>query len=339
MNASHGHGHGHGHQHRAGVVQRLKHFVVPHSHDAADTVDGQLEASKEGMRALWISFAALLVTAAGQAVLLVFTGSVALLSDTLHNVADALTAIPLAIAFWLGRRAVTKRYTYGLGRAEDLAGLVVLVVIAASAVFAALEAIKRLVDPRELDHLGWLAVAGVIGFAGNELVAQYRIRVGRRIGSAALVADGVHARTDGFTSLAVVLSAGGAALGWTWADPVVGLLIALAIGTVLVGAAKPVFARLLDAVDPELLERAERVLRATPGVENVDQLRLRWVGHALHAEAEIAVDPTLSLVDAHEIAHRAEHALLHALKRLARANIHSHPSDASHEEVAHHREA
>ncbi|WP_460523776.1 cation diffusion facilitator family transporter [Flindersiella endophytica] len=311
------------------VSGRFLHALVPHSHDTADTVDDTLEASRRGMRALWWSAAALLVTAVGQGVLVGLTSSVALLSDTLHNAADALTAVPLAIAFWLGRRAASRRFTYGLGRLEDLAGLVILVAIAASAGFAVWEGIRRLIEPREVTNLGWLAAAGVLGFVGNELVAAYRIRVGRQIGSAALVADGLHARTDGLTSLAVVLSAGGAALGWRWADPLAGLLIAAAILAVLIGAAKQVLARLLDAVDPALVDQAKLALAETPGVVGVDALRMRWVGHALQAEADLAVAADLSLADAHRIAHRAEHRLSHALPRLDRACIHAHPAESA----------
>ncbi|MDA3648411.1 cation diffusion facilitator family transporter [Saccharopolyspora indica] len=330
--AGHGHGHGHG-------WARLKHAVTPHSHDAVDSVDRALTASRKGVRALWISFGALGITAVGQAVLVAFTGSVALLGDTLHNFADALTAIPLAIAFLLARRAATRRFTYGLGRAEDLAGLIILLVIAASAAMAAWESVQRLVAPQRVEHIAWVAAAGLLGFAGNELVARYRIRIGREIGSAALVADGLHARADGFTSLAVLGSAAGAALGWWWADPVVGLLITGAILVVLRGSAKEVFARVLDAVDPGLVARAERELVATPGVRGVGDLRLRWVGHSLRAEVELEVDPRLSLAEAHRIAHEAEHRLWHALPRLGGALVHAHPSgpQEAHELVAHHR--
>ncbi|MEC3974384.1 cation diffusion facilitator family transporter [Amycolatopsis sp. H20-H5] len=299
--------------------------MTPHSHDSADIVDSTLEASARGMRALWISFAALMVTAVAQLVVVVISGSVALLGDTLHNFADALTAVPLAIAFLLGRRAATRRFTYGLGRSEDLAGLVILLVMFASAVLAAWTAIDRLLNPRDMTEIGWVAAAGLVGFIGNEVVARYRITVGRQIGSAALVADGLHARTDGFTSLAVLLAAGGSAIGWRWADPVVGLLITVAILSVLWGAAKEVFSRMLDAVDPALVDAAERTLAATPGVRGVDTIRLRWVGHTLIAESELDVDPTLTLVQAHTIAHRAEDRLIDALPRLTQALIHAHP--------------
>jgi cation diffusion facilitator family transporter len=272
-----------------------------------------------------VSFAALAATALVQAVLVGVTGSVALLGDTLHNITDALTAVPLGVAFVLGRRAATRRFTYGLGRAEDLAGLVVLAVIAGSAVLAGWQAVERMMSPRPVTGVLWLALAGVVGFLGNEAVARYRIRVGREIGSAALVADGLHARTDGFTSLAVVVAAAGAAVGWPWLDPVVGLAIAVAIGWVLVGASREVLGRLLDAVDPALVDQAEAALRATAGVRAVDRLRMRWIGHRVTAEATVAVDPALTLTAAHTIAHDAEHALRHALPQLSTATIHAHP--------------
>jgi cation diffusion facilitator family transporter len=321
----HDHAGHHGHGHRRSLWDQIKHAVTPHSHDSADIVDSTLQASARGMRALWISFAGLMITAVAQAVVVTISGSVALLGDTLHNFADALTAIPLAIAFLLGRRAATRRFTYGLGRSEDLAGLVILLVMFASAVLAAWTAIDRLLQPRDMTGIGWVAGAGLVGFVGNEVVARYRITVGRQIGSAALVADGLHARTDGFTSLAVLLAAGGSWLGWRWADPVVGLLIAVAILSVLYGAAKEVFSRMLDAVDPALVDTAEQTLAATPRVRGVDTIRLRWVGHTLIAESELDVDPTLTLLQAHTIAHHAEHRLIDALPRLAQALIHAHP--------------
>ena len=214
------------------------HRFMPHSHDSADKVDSALESSREGLRALWTSLAVLSLTAALQAIVVLFSGSVALLGDTLHNVADALTAVPLGIAFVLGRRAATRAYTYGFGRAEDLAGIVIVLVIAGSSIAAGWTALDRLLNPREMTHLPWVLGAGVIGFLGNELVARYRITVGRRIGSAALVADGLHARTDGFTSLAVVPAAAGSWLGWRWADPAVGLLITVAVVFVLKDATR-----------------------------------------------------------------------------------------------------
>jgi cation diffusion facilitator family transporter len=302
----------------------------PHSHDYADAVDDALASSAQGIRAVKVSLVVLGLTAVFQLIVVGFSGSVALAADTIHNFSDALTAIPLWIAFVLGRRAASKRYTYGLGRAEDLAGLFVLVMIALSALLAGYESVRRLIHPTPIDNLGWVAAAGVIGFLGNELVALYRIRVGRQIGSAALVADGMHARTDGFTSLAVVFGALGVWLGFPLADPIIGLLITAAILMVLRTAARDVFARLLDGVDPGLVASAERTLAAEPGVIGVPRVRMRWIGHRLHADAELDVDPAMSLRQAHELAHHAEHSLSHAVPRLSSAIIHAYPA---HEEL------
>ncbi|GAA0921776.1 cation diffusion facilitator family transporter [Streptomyces thermoalcalitolerans] len=328
----HGHPHGHagvdsGHPHGASRLKRLRHrlahLVTPHSHEAIAKVDAAMETSREGMRTLWISLAVLGVTTLVQGVIVALSGSVALLGDTLHNAADALTAIPLGIAFLLGRRAANHRYTYGYGRAEDLAGVLIVATIAASAVLAACAAVDRLLNPRDITHLWAVAGAALAGFIGNEWVARYRIRTGRRIGSAALVADGLHARTDGFTSLAVLLGAGGTALGWRAADPVVGLLITLAILMVLKDAAREVCRRLMDSVDPGLVAAAHTALRGVDGVLGTGTVRMRWIGHALRAEADIVVDARLTVVQAHRIAVAAEHALMHAIPRLTAVTVHT----------------
>jgi cation diffusion facilitator family transporter len=304
-------------------------------------VDSALEASAEGVRAVRISLAVLLLTGLVQAVVVVVTGSVALLADTIHNLSDALTAVPLWVAFVLGRRLPTRRYTYGFGRAEDLAGVFIVAMIALSAVVAGVESVRRLLDPQPIDNAVVVLAAGLIGFAGNELVAVYRIRVGRRIGSAALVADGLHARTDGFTSLAVVAGAIGVLAGFPLADPIIGLLITIAILVVLKGAATDIYRRLMDAVDPELVDTAEIALRATPGVREIETLRLRWLGHRLRAETAVTVDADLDLVTAHAIAADAHHRLLHAVPKLAAATVHTSPrGPAGHQHhalLAHHR--
>jgi cation diffusion facilitator family transporter len=346
----HGHG-GHGHrkhehgEHEHGgsrwseLRHRVGHLITPHSHEAMDKIDSAMETSREGMRTLWLSLGILGVTTVLQAAVVAVSGSVALLGDTIHNAADALTAIPLGIAFLLGRRAANRRYTYGYGRAEDLAGIAIVLTIAASSVLAAYEAVDRLLNPHDVTHLWTVAVAAVAGFIGNEWVARCRIRTGRRIGSAALVADGLHARTDGFTSLAVLLGAGGAALGRHWADPVIGLLITAAILAVLKDAAREVYRRLMDSVDPALVTTAETALRQVDGVRDVGQVRMRWIGHTLRAEADIVVDPHQTVVQAHALAVAAEHALIHAVPRLTAATVHTdhttHGSDP-HAPLTHH---
>lgn len=339
----HGHqdAHGHGDSRLARWRHQTGHLLKPHSHESADKIDSALESSAKGMRALWTSLVVLGVTAVAQAVVVVLSSSVALLGDTVHNAADALTALPLGVAFVLGRRAANRRFTYGYGRAEDLAGIVIVLTIAASAAFAAWTAIDRLLNPQEISYLPVVAAAAVIGFLGNEWVARYRIRVGRDIGSAALVADGLHARTDGFTSLAVLLGASGAAIGWQLADPIVGLAITAAILLVLRDACREVFRRIMDAVDPALVDAAEYALESLPGVRAVSELRLRWIGHRLRAEVAVVVDGELTVHEAHQVAVDAEHALLHAVPKLTAALVHADPAPVPgapdpHLDLAHH---
>jgi cation diffusion facilitator family transporter len=316
----HPHPHDHPHDHTGGVRGFLLHLFVPHTHDAADSIDDALEASSAGVRTLRLSLLVLLCTTVLQLVAVLATSSVALLADTVHNFSDALTAVPLWVAFVLARRRPSQRYTYGFGRAEDLAGLFIVVVVLLSAVVAGWQSIDRLIHPRTPEHLGWLAVAGVIGFLGNEAVAVYRIRTGRRIGSAALVADGVHARTDGFTSLAVVVGAAGVALGFPLADPIIGILISVAILVLLLGTVRSIGRRLLDGIDPDLVATADHALHHVDGVLEVRELRLRWIGHRLEGDAEVLVAPG-SATDAQLVAADAERSARHHLGQLDRMRV------------------
>jgi cation diffusion facilitator family transporter len=323
----HHHEHEHGHEHPNGVRGLVREIFAPHSHDAADSIDNALESSAAGIRAVKTSLLVLGLTATAQVLIVALSGSIALAADTIHNFSDALTSVPLWIAFALSTKAATRRYTYGFGRAEDIAGLFVVAMIAISAIVAGYEAVRRLIEPQPIEHVAWVALAGLLGFLGNEWVALLRIRVGRKIGSAALIADGLHARTDGFTSLAVLIGAGGVALGFPLADPIVGLLITVAILAVLRTAVRDVFRRLMDGVDPAFLDTAEAVLAAHPGVQAVHSVRMRWIGHRLHADAELDVDPDLSLAAAHRIAHDAERDFIDAVPKLASALVHAYPAD------------
>lgn len=338
-----GHGHDHGRPSRlGGLFHVFRSIVGAHSHGSEDAVDRALETSARGIRALKLSLLGLGATALFQVVIVLVSGSVALLADTVHNFSDALTAIPLWIAFSVGRRAANSRYTYGYGRAEDLAGLFILVMIALSAGVAGWESVQRLLHPQPIENLGWVVVAGFVGFLGNEAVAFYRIRVGTEIGSAALIADGYHARADGLTSLAVVLGGLGVLAGYAIADPVVGLLITVAILFVLRDASSRVLHRLLDAVEPELTETARRIVSATPGVESPPppDVRIRWVGHQLWADVEVIVNSERSLTEAHGIAEDVRHRLLHDLPRLAQVHVHvdpcMHTGADHHASTAHH---
>ncbi|CAN5375357.1 cation diffusion facilitator family transporter [soil metagenome] len=335
--------HAHEHEHRTSPVGWVQSLLKPHSHDAADSVDAQLESSARGIWALKISLLGLLATAGFQVVIVLISGSVALLADTIHNFSDALTAVPLWIAFALGRRAATSRYTYGYGRAEDLAGLFIVVMIALSAGIAGWESVHRLADPQPIANLGWVIVAAIVGFTGNEAVAIFRIRVGNEIGSAALIADGHHARADGFTSLAVLIGAVGVLAGFPLADPIVGVGITVAILFVLKQAAVQMWHRLMDAADPAMMEQLTSEAASVGGVQEVDDLRVRWLGHRLEADMRIVVDEDLSTRESHQLAEQVRHRLFHAQPKLASIIVHVDPCGHSggdlHRGTAHHRPA
>ena len=303
-----------------------------HTHGA---VDPSIATSERGIWAVKWSFVVLFATALVQLVVVLLSGSVALLSDTIHNFGDAATALPLWIAFALTRLGASRRFPYGYGRVEDLAGVVVVLIILFSALVAGYQAVERLIDPQPVGFLGALAAAAIVGFLGNEAVAIFRIRVGREIDSAALVADGYHARTDGWTSLAVLAGAVGVWLGYPLADPLVGLLIAAAILVIVWQSGKAVFTRLLDGVEPEVVEEIRHAACEVDGVEDVSEVRARWLGHRLHAEVNVAVSPELSVAEGHAIAHEVNHQLLHHLSYLSGAVIHVDPLQEAGEE--HHR--
>jgi len=298
-------------------------------------MDPSITTSERGIWAVKWSFVGLFVTALLQAAVVALSGSVALLSDTIHNVGDALTAVPLWVAFALSRLGASRRFTFGYGRVEDLAGVMVVLIILFSAVVAGYQAVERIIHPQPVGMLWAVAVAGAVGFLGNEGVAVFRIRVGRQIESAALIADGYHARTDGWTSLAVVLGATGVWLGYPLADPIVGLLIAAAILVIVWQSGKVVFTRLLDGVDPKVIEEIRHASSQVEGVEDVAEVRARWLGHRLRAEVNVAVDPELSVEEGHAIAREVNHRLMHDLGYLDMAVVHVDPVQEAGEE--HHR--
>lgn len=312
--------HGGGHSHH-GVWDRLKHALVPHSHDHSEAIQTAEQASSIGIRAAWVSLAGMGATALMQIIIVWLSGSVALLADTMHNLGHLATTIPLIIAFRLGRRTPTRRYSYGFRRAEDLVGLLIGAVIALSAALIVWESTQALTTQRDMTHLGWVLAAAIVGAAGNELVAIYRIRAGRRIGSAALIAEGQHARTDALTSLAVVLGVIGAWLGLPWVDPVIGLVIAAVIVAVLIGSMRTVLRRLMDGIEPGTLDLVEDTAAAVPGVVSVDQARARWSGHRLEADLAVVVDGSLTLEAGHGIANAVDGSLRQHVPHLQQATI------------------
>jgi cation diffusion facilitator family transporter len=294
-----------------------------HSHGG---MDPGLLRSRDAMHALLVSLVVLGVTAVFQIVIVVISGSVALLADTVHNAGDALTAVPLGVAFLLLRRGRTRRLTYGYGRAEDFAGLAVVAIILFSAVYAAYEAIDRLVHPSPPGYLLATAIAGVVGFIGNEWVAVYRLRAGRRIGSAALVADGYHARIDGFTSLAVVAGVAGVALGFDLADPIAGLLISVVILRIVWQSIKVIGLRALDGVEDGVVESIDRTAAGVPAVREVRDVRARWIGHTIRSEIEVGLAPDITVEQAEDIAAQVRHAVTGSVEHVAEVAVESRVS-------------
>lgn len=319
------HGHEHGHAHTGRHSHAGRHA---HTHGA---VDPSILTTERGIWAVKWSFVGLFITAIFQVFVVLISGSVALLADTIHNFGDAATAIPLWIAFVLGRRRPSVRFSYGLGRVEDLAGVLIVAMILASGVVALYESIDHFFHPQQVKFLWAVVVASLVGFAGNEAVAVFRIKVGEEIGSAALVADGRHARVDGLASLAVLVGAFGVWIGYPVADPAVGLLISILILRIVWQSGKSVFGRLLDGVDPEVIGEIKHAAGHVDGVGSVSEVRVRWLGHRMHAELNIAVDQTLSVEKGHDIAKSVRHELLHRLKYLSNATIHVDPANASGE--------
>ncbi|MGO4684552.1 cation diffusion facilitator family transporter [Hyphomicrobium sp. 2TAF46] len=309
-----GHGHDHeddgGHGHTHGVI------------------DPSIATTERGIWAVKWSFVILAITSALQVLVVIATGSVALLADTIHNIADATTAIPLWIAFKLAQRKPTATFTYGYGRVEDLAGIAIVLIILFSALVAGYEAIDRIFHPQPITQLAWVALAGLVGFIGNEIVAVFRIRVGREINSAALIADGYHARTDGLTSLAVVAGAIGVWLGFPLADPIIGLLITIAIFGIVWQSAKAVLTRMLDGVDPAMIGEISHAAGHVPGIKKVLDVKARWLGHKLHSDVAILVEGKLSVTDADKIGTLLKREMFNHIPTLSVVNVRVHGSDS-----------
>jgi cation diffusion facilitator family transporter len=317
-----------------GTIKAILH--IGHSHDHGElATDKAFSDNKLGIRTVWLALLALGLTSIMQIFIVILSGSVALFADTVHNVGDALNSIPLLIAFYLARRLANRRYTFGYARAEDVAGIFIVLSIAFSAAVVIWESIQRLLNPQPITDLGWVAAAAVIGFVGNEIVALLQIRVGKRIGSAALVADGLHAQIDGLTSLSVLIAVFGTAIGFPILDPIIGLLIGIAILFIVKDATVRMWYRLMDAIEPELMDQAEAVIKTQRDIREFRRLRMRWMGHRLQAEVYIAVDADLTTAEGHDIGERIRYNLFHELPRLSDVVVHVDPWPESPEE--HHR--
>ncbi len=294
-----------------------------HTHGS---VDASILSTKKGIWAVKWSFVGMFITFIIQAVIVFFTGSVALLADTIHNLGDAATAIPLGIAFIIGLKKPSKRFTYGYGRVEDVAGVIIVIIILSSAIVAGYESINRIIHPQKIQNIWAVILASIIGFIGNEAVAIFRIKVGKEIGSAALVADGYHARIDGFTSLAVLLGAIGVLLGFPLADPIIGLLITITILKIVWDSIKTVFTRVLDGVEPNVIDEIHHALTHIKEINKIIDIKARWIGHRLYAEITIGLKPDLTVIESHEIAENAEHELLHHITYISNVVIQIEPN-------------
>ena len=287
MSHSH-HDHDHDHHHPTGLWGWISQALHLHGHEHARlNADPAFNATEEGIRTVWLALDALGFTSLLQIGIFALSGSVALLADTVHNVGDTLNSIPLLIAFYLARRVATRRYTYGFGRAEDVAGVLIVLSIAISAGIVFWESIQKLFNPQPMQNLPWVAAAAIVGFLGNEAVALLQIRTGRKIGSDAMIADGLHARIDGLTSLAVLVAVAGTLIGLPILDPLIGLLIGIAILFITRDATRRIWYRLMDAVDPALINRIEHTVEQVAGVQTIDRVRARWVGHELFVEISV----------------------------------------------------
>jgi len=298
--------------------------MTPHEHAHHHThgvINSTILTTSRGIWAVKWSFIGLMITTAFQAVIVYLSGSIALLADAIHNLGDACTAIPLGIAFLFARKKPTKSFTYGYGRVEDLAGVFVVLTILFSALIAGYESIDRFFHPRKIEYLWAVAMASLIGFLGNEAVAIFRIKVGKEINSAALVADGYHARVDGFVSLGVLLSVTGVWFGYPLADPIIGLLMTLAIFKIVWESSKAVFTRLLDGVEPDIVDKIKNASKCNEIILRIDDVKTRWLGHHLYAELVISIDQKTPIEKVFESIEELKHGLFHTLPILSHVTV------------------
>ncbi len=334
MAHSHGHDHSHHHHHHGGgplakIAQALHLPGFTHDHSHADlAADRAFLDNRLAVRTVWLALLALGATTALQIVIYIASGSVALLADTVHNLGDALNSVPLLFAFYLARRAANRRYTYGYGRLEDIAGVFIVISIGFSAAYILYESVQRLLNPLPLDNLEWIALASLVGFVGNELVAEMQIRVGRRIGSDAMIADGQHARVDGLTSLAVLIAVLGTLIGLPILDPIVGVVIAVAIVGITLNAVRAIWYRMMDAVDPHLVEHVEAHALEVAGVQSIEALRLRWVGHRMYGVMILRLSAAATMQESQAIVREIQHQALHIIPQLEELAVQVELADA-----------
>jgi cation diffusion facilitator family transporter len=253
------------------------------------------------MAAVRNSLVADVTLVAARAAVALLGGSAALAADSLHGFADVVTTVFLGIAFVLARRSATSEYTYGFHRAEDLVGILILAFLGSSAIFSARTSAMKLATGSETTFLVAGMAVALVGVVGKELIAYYKIRVGRRIDSLSLVADGKHSRADALTSIGAFAGLLGAYLGYPVLDPIFGFVITGAICLIIFRLGKEIVGRLLDTIDPETLVRIKDAARSVEGVEGVHDVRARWAGHKVFCEMHVTVDDGMSICEAHAV--------------------------------------
>jgi cation diffusion facilitator family transporter len=345
QDSARGHGEGHAHDAHGPHDGAAEEPAAAHGHHddggggAHGHVHGRPMSTPGALRVLGIASAGLFAVCAVELAVSMLSGSAAVLADGLHNLGDVLTTVALAGAFLLSDRAPTRRFPYGYHRGEDLAGIVVVLLIVGSAIASGVTSVEHLLHPSRLTHPGVALAAALVGFAGNEAVARYKTVMGRRLHSVSLVADGQHSRIDGLASLGAAAGVGGAWAGVTALDPVAGLLLTGIIALVALDTARNVTARLLDEADASLLATIEEVAAAAPGVASVSEVRARWTGRRLRAELVLTVAPDETVSRAHALGEEVRHALFHRIEALADVVVHLDPAgDAeAHQAVRHHQ--
>jgi cation diffusion facilitator family transporter len=291
--------------------------------------DHRAYGDSAAVRAVVVSALALGTASAVEFAAAASSHSASVLADALHNAGDVLTTFVLLFAFALARRPATRRFPSGFGRIEDVATLLILMVIAITAAVAAYASILKFFNTEAYTNIGFALFGAVVGVVANLAVSEYKIRVGRRLNSTALAADGIHSRVDALVSAGAFAGIGLAGLGWRLADPIAGLVITAAIVVVTAGTVKQLFLRMMDAVDPDLSGELVHAAMEVEGVLGVNDVRARWVGRELIAVMHIGCSPEATVSQAHEIALRVEHSVAHHLPA-ARVDIHMDPGTDAH---------
>ena len=300
-----------------------------HSHD-----HGAVYGNRDAVRAVIVSAVALGTASALEFAAALAGHSASVFAAGLHNAGDVLTTFVLLASFWIARRPATRRFTSGFGRIEDVATLVIVLVIVVTAAAAFGESVRRFFVREDYGSIPFSLFAAGVGIVANLAVSEYKIRVGRGLGSTALQADGVHSRIDAVVSLGAFAGIGLAGLGWRLADPIAGVLITLAIIYVLAGTVRDLFYRMMDAVDPEVIGEMTARAADVEGVLAVHDVSARWVGRELWAVMHIDCDPEATLQEAHDVVERVQHEVSHSIE-LGRLDVHMDPGTEDHRHGRH----